>query len=58
MVILEDGKEKEIMENVIYVEPQDGKVFMYDLLGQQKLVDAVIKEIKLLDHKIILEKRK
>jgi len=55
---LEDGKEKEIMENVIYVEPQDGKVFMYDLLGQQKLVDAVIKEIKLLDHKIILEKRK
>ncbi|MGB9813365.1 MAG: CooT family nickel-binding protein [Thermovenabulum sp.] len=58
VVILEDGKEKEIMENVIYVEPQDGKVFMYDLLGQQKLVDAVIKEIKLLDHKIILEKRK
>ncbi|KYO66457.1 MULTISPECIES: CooT family nickel-binding protein [Thermovenabulum] len=58
VVLIEDGKEKEIMENVIYIEPQEGKVFMYDLLGQQKLVDAVIKEIKLLDHKIILEKRK
>ncbi|HHW01500.1 MAG TPA: CooT family nickel-binding protein [Thermoanaerobacterales bacterium] len=56
--LLEDGKEKPVMENVIYIEPQDGKVFMYDLLGEQKIVDAVIKEVKLLEHKIILENRK
>lgn len=56
--LLEDGKEKPVMENVIYIEPQDGKVFMYDLLGEQKIVDAVIKEVKLLDHKVILENRK
>jgi predicted RNA-binding protein len=56
--LLEDGKEKEIMDNVIYIEPQDDKVFMYDLLGEQKIVDAVIKEVKLLEHKIILESRK
>jgi predicted RNA-binding protein len=31
---------------------------MYDLLGEQKIVDAVIKEVKLLDHKVILENRK
>ncbi|AYO31282.1 MAG: hypothetical protein PWR06_2388 [Thermoanaerobacteraceae bacterium] len=56
--LLEDGKEKPVMENVIYIEPQDGRVFMYDLLGEQKIVDAVIKEVKLLDHKVILENRK
>lgn len=55
--LLEDDKEKPIMENVIYIEPQDGKVFMYDLLGEQKIVDAVIKEVKLLDHKIILTRK-
>jgi predicted RNA-binding protein len=54
----ENGSEMPIMENVIYIEPQDGKVFMYDLLGEQKIVDAVIKEVKLLEHKIILESRK
>ncbi|MDN5300990.1 MAG: hypothetical protein PWQ60_504 [Thermoanaerobacteraceae bacterium] len=56
--LLEDGKEKPVMENVIYIEPQDGRVFMYNLLGEQKIVDAVIKEVKLLDHKVILENRK
>ncbi|HQA59583.1 MAG: CooT family nickel-binding protein [Tepidanaerobacteraceae bacterium] len=56
--ILEDGQEKKLMDNVIHIEPQDGKLFMYDLLGEQKIVDAVIKEIKLLEHKIILEREK
>ncbi|TZE80615.1 CooT family nickel-binding protein [Calorimonas adulescens] len=56
--LLENGEEKPIMEDVIYIEPQDGRVFMYDLLGEQKIVDAVIKEVKLLDHKVILESKK
>ncbi|AIS53122.1 hypothetical protein TKV_c19780 [Thermoanaerobacter kivui] len=57
VVLLENGKENEIMDNVIYIKPQNGKLVMYDLLGEEKMIDAVIKEIKLLDHKIILEKR-
>ncbi len=56
--IIEDGQEKKLMDNVIHIEPQDGKLFMYDLLGEQKIVDAVIKEVKLLEHKIILEREK
>lgn len=55
--ILENGQETKLMDNVIHIEPQDGKLFMYDLLGEQKIVDAMIKEIKLLDHKIILERK-
>ena len=56
--ILENGQEKKLMDNVIHIEPQNGKLFMYDLLGEQKIVDAVIKEVRLLDHKIILESEK
>lgn len=57
--LLQNGKEEPLMENVIHIEPQDKKIFMYDLLGEQKIVEnAYIKEVKLLDHKIILENRK
>ncbi|HHX24164.1 MAG: CooT family nickel-binding protein [Tepidanaerobacteraceae bacterium] len=56
--ILENGHEKKLMDNVIQIEPQDGKLFMRDLFGEQKIVDAVIKEVKLLEHKIILESEK
>lgn len=51
------GKDKElvrVMENVVNVDPLDGKVYLTDLLGEQKIVDGYIKEIKLMDHKIIL----
>lgn len=53
--LLENGNERKLMDNVIHIEPQDGKLFIYDLLGEQMIVDAKIKEIKLLEHKIILE---
>jgi len=56
--LVENGEERKLMDNVVHIEPQDGKLFMYDLLGEQKIVDAVIKEIRLLEHKIILEREK
>ena len=51
------GKDKElkrVMENVVNVDPIEGKVYLTDLLGEQKIVEGYIKEIKLMDHKIIL----
>ena len=46
---------EKIMVNVVTVDPSDGKVYLTDLLGEQKIVDGFIKEIRLMDHKIILE---
>ena len=46
---------EKVMENVVTVDPSEGKVYLTDLLGEQKIVDGVIKEIRLMDHKIILE---
>ncbi|WP_138205394.1 CooT family nickel-binding protein [Haloimpatiens lingqiaonensis] len=54
-LITPEGEEK-IMEYVVEVLPkEDGKIFLADLLGEEKIVDGVLKEIKLLDHKIIIE---
>ena len=44
------------MENVIFVVPEKDGVFLEDILGEQKTVPGVLTEIKLLDHKIIIEK--
>ena len=50
-----DGLEK-IMENVIFIQPEENGVFIEDILGEQKLVEGYLSEIKLLDHKIIIAK--
>ena len=45
-----------IMENVIFAIPCDNGVFLEDILGEQVTAEGKIKEIKLLDHKILIEK--
>lgn len=54
-ILGKDNKLEKVMENVVTVDPSEGKVYLTDLLGEQKIVDGVIKEIRLMDHKIILE---
>ena len=52
--ILKNNALEKVMENVVSVDPLDGKVFLTDLLEKKKIVDGRIKEIRLMDHKIIL----
>lgn len=52
--LITDKGEEKIMENVVYMKPENGKVFLADLLGEQKIVQGILKEIKLIDHKIII----
>ena len=49
-----DNKLEQIMNNVVNDDPDNGKVYLTDLLGEEKILDGYIKEIKLMDHKIIL----
>lgn len=57
--ILEQNNElKKIMEYIVSVDPRGDKVYLTDLFGNQKIIDGVIKEIRLIDHKIILEENK
>ena len=56
-VLGKDNKLEKIMENVVNVDPIEGKIYLTDLLGEQKIVHGFIKEIRLMDHKIILEEK-
>jgi len=51
------GEEVLVLENVDIIEPENGKVFIKNIFGEQKLLDSRIKRISLIDHKIILEER-
>jgi predicted RNA-binding protein len=52
--IEKDGKEELYLENVDILRPEDGKVYMRNLFGEQKTFEGVIKEISLVKHKIVL----
>jgi len=51
-----DGREELYLENVDYLKPEDGKIFMKNLFGEQKSFEGSIKEISLGKNKIILKK--
>ena len=55
--IYKDGKEELYLENVDIMRPEEGKIFLKNLFGEQKIFDGDIKEISLLKHKIVLEKK-
>lgn len=54
-LITDDGTEELILERVDTVVPQDGGLMLCSIFGHQKFVKARIKEMALVDHKIILE---
>ena len=55
--VLKDGSEELYLENVDIMKPEDGKILLKNLFGEQKVFEGQIKEISLLRHKIILEKK-
>ena len=50
-----DGELQKVMEDVVDLRPEEGKMLLTGVFGEQKLLAARIKEVKLLDHKIILK---
>lgn len=53
-----DGNLEEFMKNVVSITPQDDeRLLLIDLFGERKLVDAKLVDIRLLDHKVIIEER-
>jgi predicted RNA-binding protein len=55
--IYKNGKEELYLENVDIMRPEEGKIFLKNLFGEQKVFDGNIKEISLVKHKIVLEKK-
>jgi len=50
-----EGQEKEIMRDVVMVQPEGDAWLLVTLLGEQKLVRGNIKKIDFLKHTLLLE---
>lgn len=49
------GKERLILESVDKVIPGEDGIFLQNIFNQRKVVKAKIKEMELVNHRIVLE---
>ncbi len=52
-----DGKEKLLLESVDTLIPQGDEVILENIFSQRKTVRATIKEMALVEHRIVLKAR-
>jgi predicted RNA-binding protein len=52
--LIEGDEERLIMEDVINVKEEDGKVIISNIIGEESVLDAEVVSITLLDHRILL----
>ena len=57
-LIDKDGNESLLFELVDRIVPDKDMVYLENILGQKKAVNARIKELALVDHRIVLEEIK
>lgn len=55
-IVDENGNEKLFLEAVDKIVPEDGNLLLENIFGQRKSVKAKIKEMQLVEHRIILQK--
>jgi predicted RNA-binding protein len=52
-VIRKNGEEK-LLDDVTFLKPDRGRVFLRNLFGKELSIKGRIEEIRFMDHKIIL----
>ncbi|UCE79408.1 MAG: CooT family nickel-binding protein [Nitrospiraceae bacterium] len=55
--IIKDGREELYLENVDIMKPEEGKIFLKNLFGEQKVFEGELQEVSLLQHKIVLKEK-
>jgi predicted RNA-binding protein len=53
--LVESGEETLVMENVDVLRPEKNGIYLQDIFGGQRTIKAKIKELNLVDHRILLE---
>lgn len=51
-----DGKDELLLERVDKLIPHGDEIYLENIFGQRKTIAARIKELHLVDHRIILER--
>lgn len=54
-LIDKEGKERMLLESVDKIIPLDGSIELENIFSQRKTVKAKIKEMSLVEHRIVLE---
>ena len=52
--LVEGGLEVPLFQDVVSIEPDEGRLRMINLFGEEKSVTGRIKQIDLLAHKIVI----
>ena len=53
--LLKEGKEELVLEDISILRPDQDGLYLQNIFGEQKRIKARIKELNLVDHRIILE---
>lgn len=53
--VIKDGKEEVYLEAVDILRPEGETIYLRSIFGEQKIFKGKIKEMSLLNHKIVLE---
>ena len=53
--LLKEGKEELILEDLVILRPELDGIYLQNIFGEQKRVKARIKELNLVEHRVILE---
>jgi len=53
--LVKEGKEEMVLEDVAILRPEEGGLYLQNIFGEQKRIKARIKEMNLIDHRILLE---
>ncbi len=51
-----EGNEELFLEAVDVIKPEGDGLYLRNILGEQKTINAGIKEISLVNHRIVLQK--
>jgi predicted RNA-binding protein len=53
--LAKEGEEELVLEDIMILRPVENQVYLQNIFGEQKRIKARIKEMNLVDHRIILE---
>jgi predicted RNA-binding protein len=56
--LIKDGKEELLLEALDKVEPDEGKLRLTNIFGEQKFIKGKITRLSLVDHRVIIEEAK
>jgi len=53
--LVKGGREELILEDISILRPERDELYLQNIFGEQKRIKARIKEMNLIDHRIVLE---